>query len=44
MCAAIRSGQAVDHSPADVEERKEWLGDWQPESFNFHVARRAFDV
>ena len=44
MCVAIRNGNAVELSPAEIKAREKWLGDWQPEHFKYDVARAAFDV
>jgi hypothetical protein len=43
-CLAIRNGQTAGLAPRQLQEKKEWLGDWQPESFDFNVARGAFDM
>jgi len=43
-CLAIRNGEDTELEPDEVEERKEWLGDWQPERFEFETVRKAFDL
>ena len=32
-----------DNQAAELEERKEWLGDWHPEEFGLAATRKAFD-
>ena len=43
-CVAIRNGGDTNLGPEEVEERKEWLGEWQPEGFDLKTAQPAFDL
>lgn len=41
--AALGLVEAEDSHEADLEERREWLGDWDPEGFDLQAAKEEFD-
>lgn len=43
---AIARGEVPDgltDDPEELQSRREWLGDWDPDGFDFEATRRAFD-
>lgn len=43
--AALGLGEAEDSdsNEEDLEDRREWLGDWEPEAFNLEATKKEFD-
>ena len=35
--------QSIDITPEDLEDAKDWVGDWDPDGFHLEKAKKAFD-
>ena len=41
---AVGAEKDDSYDPDELEERREWLGDWSPEDFNLEKVKKEFDL